>query len=337
MTPLERRYGRLLSLYPKDYRAERGEEIMSTVLGTSQLDQLWPHPKEAIPLIGHALRMRLGLAESQPIGRLLVVIGPAQLILASLMSMMSFLGAEWNPWWGRHVLPGGQVGPFQTTGFIAYLSWTAAGLALLSKNPKVTRRLVVLSMAITALLVPFSRALALDRPSLNLLAFLFVLGIPILVSSPQSIKGSVSDRLQKVLIAMSLLVAIAIALALLPVWDGSTVHQFSRGSYGLSPSLLYYQTDLVLVAAWLFWIDAAAIAASATLFSVGRRLLAGSVALSGLPLLVLWFGFRYLSFGFRYNESTVHLLVGVVLVASSLVLVCLSMLFPKDEAMERAG
>jgi hypothetical protein len=166
---------------------------------------------------------------------------------------------------------------------------------------------------VTAALVPFSHALSLDRPSLNLLVFLFVLGLPILVTSPQSMIGSVSDRLQKVLIAMSLLVTIAIALALLPVWNGSTVHQFSRGSYGLSPSLLYYQTDLVFVATWLLWIDAAAIAGSAALFSVGRRLLAGSVALGGLPLLVLWFGFRYLSFGFRYNESTTHLLVGIVL------------------------
>jgi hypothetical protein len=336
MTPLERRYGRLLSLYPKDYRAERGAEIMSTVLGTSQPEQLWPHPKEAVPLVGHALRMRFGLAESQPIGRLLVAIGPAQLILASLISVMSFLGAEWNPWWGRHVLPGGQVGPFQTTGFIAYVSWTAAGLALLFKNPEVTRRLVVLSMSITAVLVPFSRALSLDRPIPSLLAFLFVLGLPILVSSPQSLKGSVSDRLQKVLIAMSLLVAIAIALALLPVWNGSTVHQFSRGSYGLSPSILFYRTDLVFVATWLLWIDAAAIAVSAMLFFIGRRLLAGSVALSGLPLLVLWFGFRYLWFGFGYNDSTAHLLVGVVLVASSVALVCLSMLFPKEQAMERA-
>jgi hypothetical protein len=92
----------------------------------------------------------------------------------------------------------------------------------------------------------------------------------------------------------------------------------------------------VFVATWLLWIDAAAIAVSAMLFFIGRRLLAGSVALSGLPLLVLWFGFRYLWFGFGYNDSTAHLLVGVVLVASSVALVCLSMLFPKEQAMERA-
>jgi hypothetical protein len=334
MTPLERRYERLLLLYPSGYRRERGPEIMSTLLSASRPDQVWPSPSETFPLIGQAVRMRLGVAQSQPIGRLLIAIGPAQLILASLVSVMALFGAEWNPLWGRHVLPGGQFGPFQTVGIIAFLCWIAAGVAVVFDDPKITRSLVVMSMLATVSLVPISRAFAVDRPTLGLLVFLFVLGLPILVSHPESIRAGQSERLKSTLIIASLVVGTLVALVLLPNWDGSTLHRYSQGDYGLSPSFVFYEISLPSVAAWLVWATSAALVASAALHVTGRRIMAGSFALSGLPLLVLWFGSRDGFVGWPGPRG--HLVVGVAMAAASLLLVGLSVVHPYDRAKTRA-
>jgi hypothetical protein len=335
MTPLERRYGWLLSLYPKRYRATRREELMSTLLDSSRPGQRWPSADEAIPFIGRAIRMRLGLAETQPIGRLLGTVGPSQLVLASLISVMAFFGAEWNPIWGRHVLPGGQVGPFQTTGFVICLSWVATGTTMVFNHPRVTRSLAVVSLTLTAALIPVAHALSLDRPTSAFLAFLFVLGLPAVVSPPQPIRGETAHHIQRTLILISLLVATIVALVLIPTWTGTTLHQYSSGTYGLSPSLLFYELSLRSVSNWLLWIDVAAIVTASALFCMRRRALAGSIALSGLPLVILRLGFRD---GFEGGWSGQWgRPFGILLAVSSLLLVSLSTRFPGNDAMERAG
>jgi hypothetical protein len=326
MTPLERRYGILMSLYPSGYRHERGPEIMSTLLSASRPGQAWPSAGEALPLIGQATRMRLGVAQAQPLGRLLSAVGPAQLILASLMSILAFFGAEWNPLWGRHVLPGGQAGPFQTIGFIALFCWIAAGVALVLNHSRLTRCLVAVSMVATASLAPISQVFATDRPTVDFLAFLFVLGLPVLISQPEGIKGIDSDRLKLTLIFASLAVAILVALVLVPNWDGSTVNRYGHGPYGLSPSLVFYEVSLPSVAAWLLWPASAAIVASGILYALGRRTLAGGIALSGLPLLVLWLGVP------NGSDDWVHLLVGAALAATSILLVALYVVSPHEKA-----
>jgi phosphatidylserine synthase len=222
------------------------------------------------------------------------------------------------------------VGPFQTIGFTALLCWIAAGVALPFNNPRFTRRLVVVSMVVTASLVPISRVFATDRPTLGFLAFLFVLGLPILISQPESIKGSQSDRLTRTLIIASLVVGALVALVLVPNWDGSALNRYSRGTYGLSPSLIFYEVSLRSVAAWLLWPASAAIIASAALHALGRRVLAGCVAFSGLPLLVLWLGVPN---GF---EDWVHLLVGTALAATCTLLVGVYVVNPHERAATQA-
>ena len=335
MTPLERRYMKLMSLFPTDHRREHSAEMVSTLLSASSPDQNWPKLNETVPLIGHAIRMRLGLAPAQPMGRLLITIGPAQLLLASLISVMAFLGAEWNPSWGKHVLPGHQMGPFQTSGVVAYFCWTIAAASLLLKNPKVTRRLVVVSMAVTAALIPLSHVITLDRPTKGFLAFLFVLGLPILISEPQRIVGYQWNRRQQVMIAASLGIAVVLAIVLVPTWDLSRVHQFSEGSYGLSPSFLFYESAIPSIATALVWIDVLALVSSAALFVVGRRVLAGSIALGGLSLLTLWIG--QLEEFDSLTLTSRHLVVGCGLAVFSLLLVGFYLFNDQDEAMERAA
>lgn len=51
---LERRYRRLLALYPRSFRHERGEEMLSVLMAGARDGQRWPRPAEAMNLLCHA-------------------------------------------------------------------------------------------------------------------------------------------------------------------------------------------------------------------------------------------------------------------------------------------
>ena len=55
---LERRYRRLLSLYPKTFRETRREEMLTTLLDGSEQGRTRPRADEAANLVGHALKMQ---------------------------------------------------------------------------------------------------------------------------------------------------------------------------------------------------------------------------------------------------------------------------------------
>jgi hypothetical protein len=61
---LERAYRRLLACYPRSFRRENGEEIISVLLATAGDDQRRPGIAECADLIKGALRMRMGLSRS---------------------------------------------------------------------------------------------------------------------------------------------------------------------------------------------------------------------------------------------------------------------------------
>jgi hypothetical protein len=56
---LERRYRRLVALYPKAYRHEHGLEILSVLLAGAATDQTRPRLMETLDLLRGALVMRL--------------------------------------------------------------------------------------------------------------------------------------------------------------------------------------------------------------------------------------------------------------------------------------
>jgi hypothetical protein len=59
---LERRYGRLLALYPGAFRSEHEQEILAVLMAGADEGQQRPRTAEAANLINHALWMRLGLS-----------------------------------------------------------------------------------------------------------------------------------------------------------------------------------------------------------------------------------------------------------------------------------
>ncbi|MEU9575744.1 hypothetical protein [Streptomyces chilikensis] len=68
--------GLVLRLYPRRYRLEAGEEILAvhreSVAGARVVDRL----REAADIVGHALRMRLGVSSAAGAGRLLAEAAP---------------------------------------------------------------------------------------------------------------------------------------------------------------------------------------------------------------------------------------------------------------------
>ncbi|WP_412539327.1 hypothetical protein R8Z50_26225 [Longispora sp. K20-0274] len=58
---LERRYRALLRAYPSEFRVERGEELVATLLDGTRPGQRWPAPGDVADMLGSGLRRRLGL------------------------------------------------------------------------------------------------------------------------------------------------------------------------------------------------------------------------------------------------------------------------------------
>ena len=56
---LERRYRRLLALYPRSFRAEHGDEMLSVLLSGAAAGQTRPRPGEVTDAVRHGLGRRL--------------------------------------------------------------------------------------------------------------------------------------------------------------------------------------------------------------------------------------------------------------------------------------
>jgi hypothetical protein len=56
---LERRYRRLIALYPRRFRQAREEEMLAVLMSGARDDQRWPRPAEIVNLTRHAAPSRL--------------------------------------------------------------------------------------------------------------------------------------------------------------------------------------------------------------------------------------------------------------------------------------
>jgi hypothetical protein len=56
---LERRYRRLIALYPSRFKKHREEEMLAVLMSGARDDQRWPRPAEVVNLMRHAAPSRL--------------------------------------------------------------------------------------------------------------------------------------------------------------------------------------------------------------------------------------------------------------------------------------
>jgi hypothetical protein len=92
-TPLERRYRHWLLAYPADYRRERGDELIGTLLDLADPGRRRPRPTEVAALLRSALAQRLVPPAPQALGRVLAALAlvlalpPAFSLLASVAAV----------------------------------------------------------------------------------------------------------------------------------------------------------------------------------------------------------------------------------------------------------
>ncbi len=173
---LERRYRRLLLSYPPEYRASRGNEIVATLLDVAEPGRRTPRVAEAADLVAAGLRQRLGVAAIAGFDAGLVVAAPVALALAAGISAFA--------WWRVEPLPPGAdpagsalFGQFRTLGPLAYAAWLIAAAGWATLRPVLSRRLIAVAIAVSALLPLADGVAGVDRPPLWVLMALSVFGV----------------------------------------------------------------------------------------------------------------------------------------------------------------
>lgn len=100
MSRLEARARRLLRAYPPDYRADRGEEILGTLLDASQPGRSWPAPRDAWSMVTGGLRVRAAPSRQYPLATNLRL----ALLLAAALGLAANPMYRWL-WWVNGVTP----------------------------------------------------------------------------------------------------------------------------------------------------------------------------------------------------------------------------------------
>src|SRR5437667_8243019 len=95
---LERRYRSLLRVYSAGYRAERGEEILGTLLETARPGQTRPTVADTMDLFAGGVRQRLGLNQVPGLAAGMAVAGPVALVLAASVGVLGLSVY----WWARN-------------------------------------------------------------------------------------------------------------------------------------------------------------------------------------------------------------------------------------------
>jgi hypothetical protein len=108
-THLERRYRRLLALYPKEFRHEHAQEMLSVLIAGAVDGQRRPRLAEAADLVANAIFMRLRQTRlpgswerrhARVMAPVRVAIGIWLLVLTSIL-----YGYGRGGWWGALLLP----------------------------------------------------------------------------------------------------------------------------------------------------------------------------------------------------------------------------------------
>jgi hypothetical protein len=103
MTGGSDRFDSLIGAYPKAYRERRGEEILDTLREGAPTVGAYESLRVGIDIVVQGLRMRLGIAPDQLVGRVLVAAAlPGMMMAAAVAMVMPFFG---------HVLPDYRSGP----------------------------------------------------------------------------------------------------------------------------------------------------------------------------------------------------------------------------------
>jgi Sigma-70, region 4 len=179
--PLERRYRLLLLAYPADYRRDRGDEIVGTLLDTAEPGQTWPRTAEVADLVGSGLRRRLRIDQVSGLAGGISLAAPIALALAAGLSAFLLAWFELRLSWPAAPrltdMVDAVVQTPVTLGTVVYAGWILAALAWPSAAPVTARTAVALATATTVGVLPVAALTPLHRPPLWTTLALTALGL----------------------------------------------------------------------------------------------------------------------------------------------------------------
>ena len=191
---LARRCRLLLVAYPPAYRAQRGEEILGTLLDTATPGQRAPRFADAVDLVVSGVRLRIGAPAMTGFDGGLVAAAPIALALAAGISAFA--------WWriepiGDGAGPGEQafLGLFRTAGPMAYLAWVVAALVRVALPARAARPSLAVALGATVSVPVFTALTPYDRPPLWVIMALAVFGGLALAGTPAGARPSMDERL----------------------------------------------------------------------------------------------------------------------------------------------
>jgi hypothetical protein len=203
----------LLLAYPRPYREDRGEEILSTLLDTAVPGQRLPRLADATDVVAAGLRLRLGTASMAGFDAGLAVAAPIALTLAAGISAFA--------WWRVEPVSAGPgsvpafAGVFRTLGPLAYLAWLAAALGRVLLPAAVARVMAGIATCVTVALPVLAGVTAYDRPPLWVVMSLTLFGVIAVAGSATGTRTSIDERLA---VAAGTVGVAVVSSALVSLW-----------------------------------------------------------------------------------------------------------------------
>lgn len=102
-TDLERRYRRLLGLYPKSFRRERGEEMLSVLMAGAAPGQERPRRGEAANVARHGLAMRVRVPSPWEYRHQNLML-PIRMLSGLWLLILTVICCQAGKWWGLALL-----------------------------------------------------------------------------------------------------------------------------------------------------------------------------------------------------------------------------------------
>jgi len=277
MSDLEGAYRRLLRVYPRWYREEREEEIVSTLLDASHPAQRLPSPVEAAGLVLHGAATRVGAGPGGPLAGVLGA-GASPMLVAGGVFALVGLALRGAPLEGAELVGSnaGLIAP------LLYGMWVLAAALDVATRQRYQRSVVALAVLASVIAVPVADVVGLGRPRLFVVAALIAFGAPSLLRPAWTLR-----REQPA----SMLVG---GLAALAVLASSAFGALGSSGVGSLPGSLsgfgFYPGLLATLAAWTPLATLALLAVAAGLLVAGRAVTAGMLAASSVPWLVICVG-----------------------------------------------
>ena len=148
MNPLEASYRRLLRVYPRSWREERGEELLAVLLEWAPDHQLRPSVGDALNLVANGLRARLASVIGWIPREVKERTGILSLGSGAALSAYCLLFGEYvEPDLRGHAIL--SLGPVYSAGSLLYAVWLAASVLVVTGVVRNLRRVATVLLSLT--------------------------------------------------------------------------------------------------------------------------------------------------------------------------------------------